>query len=167
MLLNINHGAVETAASPVALQHRVFSIFVCILLLSWRLIVFFIYPMDILNFKAKPGAGCLTYSREELLALKTKAQAVIWHHIPAELKRRFRGCKAGAQHVHDGSSSCTLTTAGVSQGMSLWRRTCTVRDLELLAVGLRPYYLPREYSPVITICVYIPPRADAPTTCDK
>ncbi|KAI3352795.1 hypothetical protein L3Q82_019369, partial [Scortum barcoo] len=36
-------------------------------------------------------------------------------------------------------------------------------DLELLAVSLRPYYLPREFSHVITVCVYIPPRADAAT----
>ncbi|KAM9737428.1 uncharacterized protein ACNS7B_013131 [Menidia menidia] len=41
------------------------------------------------------------------------------------------------------------------------------RDLELLAVSLRPYYLPREFSHVICICVYIPPRADAVTACEK
>ncbi|KAI3355347.1 hypothetical protein L3Q82_017888 [Scortum barcoo] len=39
------------------------------------------------------------------------------------------------------------------------------RDLELLAVSLRPYYLPREFSHVITVCVYIPPRADARSHC--
>ena len=37
------------------------------------------------------------------------------------------------------------------------------RDLELLAVSLQPYYLPREFSHVITVCVYIPPSADAAT----
>ncbi|KAI3363082.1 hypothetical protein L3Q82_011534 [Scortum barcoo] len=40
-------------------------------------------------------------------------------------------------------------------------------DLELLAVSLRPYYLPREFSHVISVCVYIPPRADAATACEK
>ncbi|KAI3351338.1 hypothetical protein L3Q82_005877 [Scortum barcoo] len=35
------------------------------------------------------------------------------------------------------------------------------------SVSLRPYYLPREFSHVITICVYIPPRADAATACEK
>ena len=40
------------------------------------------------------------------------------------------------------------------------------QDLEL-AVSLRPYYLLREFSHVITVCVYIPPRADAATACEK
>lgn len=35
------------------------------------------------------------------------------------------------------------------------------RDCELLAVSLRPYYLPREFTRVIAVCVYIPPRANA------
>ncbi|XP_035812432.2 uncharacterized protein LOC118471519 [Amphiprion ocellaris] len=35
------------------------------------------------------------------------------------------------------------------------------RDLELLAVSIRPYYVPREFSHVIALCVYVPPRADA------
>ncbi|XP_048842540.1 uncharacterized protein LOC125715253 [Brienomyrus brachyistius] len=40
-------------------------------------------------------------------------------------------------------------------------------DLELLVVSMRPYYLPRELSHVICVCVYIPPRADAATACEK
>ena len=39
------------------------------------------------------------------------------------------------------------------------------RDIELLAVGLRPYYMPREFSPTIAVVVYIPPRAHAHTAC--
>lgn len=35
------------------------------------------------------------------------------------------------------------------------------RDVELLAVSIRPYYLPRELSQVITITVYISPAAAA------
>lgn len=34
-------------------------------------------------------------------------------------------------------------------------------DLELLAVSMRPDYLPREFTHVIAVCVYFPPRADA------
>lgn len=41
------------------------------------------------------------------------------------------------------------------------------RDLELLAVSLQPYYLPREFSHVITVCVYILPSAHAATACGK
>ncbi|KAI3369427.1 hypothetical protein L3Q82_007652 [Scortum barcoo] len=43
--------------------------------------------------------------------------------------------------------------------------TCC-RDIELLAVSLRPYYLPREFSHAIVVVVYIPPRADAEAACD-
>lgn len=39
-------------------------------------------------------------------------------------------------------------------------------DLELLAVSMRPYYLPREFTHVIAECVYIAPRADAGAACE-
>ncbi|XP_051807534.1 uncharacterized protein LOC127534985 [Acanthochromis polyacanthus] len=38
-------------------------------------------------------------------------------------------------------------------------------DVEL-AVGLRPYYVPREFSHIITILVYIPPKATDMVPCD-
>ncbi|XP_017541663.2 uncharacterized protein LOC108413582 [Pygocentrus nattereri] len=44
--------------------------------------------------------------------------------------------------------------------------TVCCRDVELLAVSLRPYYIPREFSHAIVVCVYLPPRADAEVTCD-
>ncbi|KAK3507163.1 hypothetical protein QTP70_009296 [Hemibagrus guttatus] len=40
------------------------------------------------------------------------------------------------------------------------------RDIELLAVGLHPYYLPREFGHVIVLIVYIPPCADTEVACD-
>lgn len=39
-------------------------------------------------------------------------------------------------------------------------------DIELLAVSLRPYYLPREFSHVILLVVYIPPSANAVLATD-
>uniref|UniRef100_A0A3B5LB32 PDZ domain-containing protein n=1 Tax=Xiphophorus couchianus TaxID=32473 RepID=A0A3B5LB32_9TELE len=39
-------------------------------------------------------------------------------------------------------------------------------DIELLAVGMRPCYLPREFTSAILIAVYIPPSADAAVACD-
>ncbi|KAJ8401574.1 hypothetical protein AAFF_G00378910 [Aldrovandia affinis] len=39
-------------------------------------------------------------------------------------------------------------------------------DIELLAVGLRPYDLPREFSHAIVVVVYIPPLANAVRACD-
>lgn len=44
-------------------------------------------------------------------------------------------------------------------------RLCTP-DIELLAVGMRPYYLPREFTSAIVIAVYIPPSADAAVACE-
>ncbi|CAJ1081508.1 uncharacterized protein LOC121656906 [Xyrichtys novacula] len=39
-------------------------------------------------------------------------------------------------------------------------------DIELVAVGLRPYYLPREFTSVIAITAYIPPSGNAEAACD-
>lgn len=39
------------------------------------------------------------------------------------------------------------------------------RDDELLVVGLRPYYIPREFTHIIAI-VYVPPRAVPADACD-
>lgn len=35
-----------------------------------------------------------------------------------------------------------------------------------MAVGLRPYYLPREFTSVVAIIVYIPPSGNAEAACD-
>ena len=40
------------------------------------------------------------------------------------------------------------------------------KDIELLAVSMRPYYLPREFSHVIAIAAYVPPSATAEAACD-
>ena len=39
-------------------------------------------------------------------------------------------------------------------------------DIELIAIGLHPYYLPWEFTIVITITVYIPPSGNADAACD-
>ena len=44
--------------------------------------------------------------------------------------------------------------------------TLCCHNLELLAVSMRQYYLPREFTQVIAVCVYIPPRADAGAACE-
>ena len=44
-------------------------------------------------------------------------------------------------------------------------RLCTP-DIELLTVGMRPCYLPREFTSAIIISVYVPPSADAAVACD-
>ena len=44
-------------------------------------------------------------------------------------------------------------------------RLCTP-DIELLAEGMCPYYLLREFMSTIVIAVYIPPSADAAVACE-
>lgn len=44
-------------------------------------------------------------------------------------------------------------------------RLCS-SNVKLLAVGLRPYYLPREFTSAIVITVYIPPSADREAAAD-
>ena len=39
-------------------------------------------------------------------------------------------------------------------------------DIEVLAVGLRLYYLPREFSHGIAVAVYIPPSANPTSACE-
>ena len=39
-------------------------------------------------------------------------------------------------------------------------------DIELLTVGMWPYFLPQEFMSAIIICVYVPPSADAAVACD-
>ncbi|XP_069375333.1 macrophage mannose receptor 1-like [Paralichthys olivaceus] len=45
------------------------------------------------------------------------------------------------------------------------QRVCSL-DIELVAVGLRPYYLLREFTSVFAITVYIPPSGNAEAACD-
>lgn len=49
--------------------------------------------------------------------------------------------------------------------ISVKEKLCTL-DIELLAIGLRQYYLLQEFSHVIALTVYIPPSADAALACE-
>ena len=46
-------------------------------------------------------------------------------------------------------------TDGVTLGTSLLKNRCS-KDMELLAVSIKPYYLLREFTKVIVFAVYIP-----------
>ncbi|KAK0148991.1 RNA-directed DNA polymerase from mobile element jockey [Merluccius polli] len=46
------------------------------------------------------------------------------------------------------------------------KETACCKDVELLAVSLRPYYMPREFTHAIVVCVYVPPRALPDIACD-
>ena len=49
--------------------------------------------------------------------------------------------------------------------VTIKEKICT-RDIELLAVSLRPYYLPREFTCVILVAVYIVPGTAPDAACD-
>lgn len=49
--------------------------------------------------------------------------------------------------------------------VTIKQQICTP-DTELLAVSLRPYYLPREFSHVLAVIVYIPPSTALSRACD-
>uniref|UniRef100_A0A8C6M681 Reverse transcriptase domain-containing protein n=1 Tax=Nothobranchius furzeri TaxID=105023 RepID=A0A8C6M681_NOTFU len=49
--------------------------------------------------------------------------------------------------------------------LSIKERLCC-KDIELLAVSMRPYYLPREFTHVIVIAVYVPPSAGTEAACE-
>lgn len=40
-------------------------------------------------------------------------------------------------------------------------------DLEYLVVKYRPFYIPREFSAVLIIAVYIPPQANAKLALER
>ncbi|TWW68206.1 hypothetical protein D4764_19G0000040 [Takifugu flavidus] len=40
------------------------------------------------------------------------------------------------------------------------------KDIELLAISMRPHYLPREFTHALAVVVYIPPSANADAACD-
>jgi len=44
-------------------------------------------------------------------------------------------------------------------------RVCCL-DIEMLSVGFRAFYAPREFPYTVVIVVYIPPRAAPTTACD-
>ncbi|CAL9695395.1 unnamed protein product [Knipowitschia caucasica] len=68
--------------------------------------------------------------------------------------------KGGGVAVYVNEQWCIPTHVHVVQ------RTCT-QDLELLAVSMRPRYLPREFSHTVVLCAYIPPSADAAAACEE
>ena len=53
-----------------------------------------------------------------------------------------------------------------SPGHVTVKETICSKDVELLAVSLRPYYVPREFTHAIILCVYVPPRALPDIACD-
>lgn len=186
------------------------------------------------------------YSRDQLLGLRQHSRAGVQHDIPAEIKRRYRGCRAGkarrlkkkrfrpalpsvvmgnvrslankmdeltmltrkekifrecsvmcftetwlhknipdpvvdlngftcvradrdpgsSEKKRGGGFALYVNNRWCSQSHVKVRMAVCNKHIELLAVGLRPYYLPREFSLAIIIIVYIAPDANAARAYD-
>ncbi|KAL0151264.1 hypothetical protein M9458_053455 [Cirrhinus mrigala] len=68
-------------------------------------------------------------------------------------------CKGGGLAVLVNNRWCNPAHITVKE------RICNP-DVELCAVGLRPYYLPREFSHVVMVILYAPPSANPSIACD-
>lgn len=66
--------------------------------------------------------------------------------------------QGGGVCVYVNEKWCTNVTA---------REEFCSKDIELLSVALRPFYLPREFQRVFVTVVYIPPKADVKAAADK
>lgn len=67
--------------------------------------------------------------------------------------------KGGGVAVYLSERWCSPANIHVKQQL------CT-KDLEMVVVSARPFYLPREFTHVLVLCVYIPPSADAAEVCE-
>lgn len=74
---------------------------------------------------------------------------------------RNREC-TGKQH---GGGVCIYVNNSWCSTVILREKLCTA-DIEMLAVSLRPYYLPREFPQLFLILVYIHPKANAAKATD-
>lgn len=77
-----------------------------------------------------------------------------FHLVRADRSRESGKMKGGGFAMYVNERWC-------NQGhISIKEQHCT-KDIELLAVSIRPYYLPREFSHVIALTLYIPPSSAA------
>ncbi|KAI4905891.1 hypothetical protein NFI96_014096 [Prochilodus magdalenae] len=78
--------------------------------------------------------------------------------------RADRDCTESGKHK-GGGLAVLVNNCWCSPGhITIKERICCL-DIELLTVGLRPYYLPREFSHVVVVAVYIPASANPTSAC--
>ncbi|KAI4899983.1 hypothetical protein NFI96_001451 [Prochilodus magdalenae] len=73
-----------------------------------------------------------------------------------------RGDRTVASGKNKGGGVCVFVNNRWSSDIKTVEKHCST-DLELLMVKCRPFYLPREFSAVFILAVYIPPRANSST----
>ncbi|KAL6473956.1 hypothetical protein MHYP_G00175170 [Metynnis hypsauchen] len=79
--------------------------------------------------------------------------------------RADRGCTESGKRK-GGGLAVLVNNRWCNPGHITIKERACCPDIELLAVGLRPYYLPREYSYAIIVTVYVPPSANPTSACD-
>jgi hypothetical protein len=62
--------------------------------------------------------------------------------------------RGGGLCIFGNNSWCTISKEALSY--------CSP-EVEFLMISFRPHYLPREFSPVLFVAVYIPPQSEAST----
>ncbi|KAI4884158.1 hypothetical protein NFI96_005463 [Prochilodus magdalenae] len=73
-----------------------------------------------------------------------------------------RGDRTAASGKNKGGGVCVFVNNRWCSDIKTVEKHCST-DLELLMVKCRPFYLPREFSAVFILAVYIPPRANSAT----
>ena len=61
---------------------------------------------------------------------------------------------------------CANINSGWCKNINIIEKHCD-QDIELLTLGLRLHYLPREIPYIIAVVVYVPPSADTTLAADK
>ncbi|KAI4902351.1 hypothetical protein NFI96_003954 [Prochilodus magdalenae] len=72
-------------------------LFICLFASTHVGCVSYLYPKDIFIVNMRDSAEYRVYSREQLLALRPMGRVGVVQTIPAELRRKYRGCRAGAK----------------------------------------------------------------------
>ena len=65
-----------------------------------------------------------------------------------------------------GGGLCFFINDSWCNNFSIKQKTCNT-DLESLTIGLRPFYLPREFTQILVTAVYIHPKANADNARDQ
>ncbi|XP_030612077.1 uncharacterized protein LOC115799195 [Archocentrus centrarchus] len=73
-----------------------------------------------------------------------------------------RGDRTSASGKNKGGGVCVYVNKRWCVDVQVVEKHCCT-DIEVLMVKCRPFYLPREFSAVLMLAVYIPPRADRTT----
>ncbi|TWW76569.1 hypothetical protein D4764_13G0012310 [Takifugu flavidus] len=93
-----------------------------------------------------------------VLTLDTAAQLEGFTFLRAD-RSKMSGKKGGGLAVFVNNRWCNPGHTTVKE------QHCS-KDIELLAVSVRPHYLPREFTYALAVIVYISPSANADAACD-